>query len=123
MPAEIRTKLLLDGQAVLEPDYAQMHAQIVYAKRGIRLVGDAYETLAFPREFGTFNIALNAGSRGAVGAIANKLNISRSTASKLLAEIKAKHKSVADVFCSDTGVDLMRIDSDITLECLKRCQA
>jgi hypothetical protein len=125
LPSDVRLNLSLDCQPALEPDFAQLHPQIIYALRGIRLVGDAYETQAFPRELGkrAFNIALNAGPRGAVGAIANKLNISRSTASLLLTEIKAKHKPVADIFCSDAGVNLMRIDSDITVECLKRCQA
>jgi hypothetical protein len=34
-----------------------------------------------------------------------------------------KHKAVADVFCSDAGVGLMRIDSDIILNALTSCQA
>lgn len=52
MPAAERTRLLLNGQPVLEPDYAQIHAQIIYASRGIALVGDAYQTGEFSREFG-----------------------------------------------------------------------
>jgi hypothetical protein len=124
-PAD-RAHLLLDGQPVLEPDFAQIHAQIIYALRGISLVGDAYDTGEFPREFGkrAFNIAVNAKNRpGAVGAVAKELEIDRRTASKLLAAIEAKHKRVADIFCSDAGVGLMRIDSDITLEAVKQCQA
>jgi hypothetical protein len=60
---------------------------------------------------------------GAVAAIAKELEIERRTASKLFAAIEAKHNQVADIFCSDAGVGLMRIDSDITVEAVKQCQA
>ena len=61
IPRKDRPYLVLDGEPVLEPDYAQIHAQIIYAQRGLPLVGDAYETGVFPREAGkkAFNIALN----------------------------------------------------------------
>jgi hypothetical protein len=117
---------LLNDQPVLEPDYAQIHAQIIYALRDIPLVGDAYETGEFPREFGkrAFNIAVNARNlRAAVAALAHELWIGRRTASKLISTISRKHKQIADIFCSDAGVDLMRIDSDITLEAVRLCQA
>jgi hypothetical protein len=41
----------------------------------------------------------------------------------VISSVTAKHDRVADVFCSDIGVDLMRIDSDITLEAVRSCQA
>jgi hypothetical protein len=126
LPAADRARLLLNGEPVLEPDYAQIHAQIIYALRGIPLVGDAYETGEFPREFGkrAFNIAVNARSlRAAVAALAHELGTDRVTAAKVISSVTAKHDRVADVFCSDFGVDLMRIDSDITLEAVRSCQA
>jgi hypothetical protein len=66
---------------------------------------------------------LNARDRGCVTAIARELGIDRRAASKLLAAIRSKHRRVADAFCSDAGVRLMRIDSDIILAAVKRCQA
>jgi hypothetical protein len=125
IPAADRAKLLLDGQPVLEPDYAQLHAQILYAAREIALTGDAYATAEFPREFGkkAFNIALNARNSGCVEAIASELCIDRGAASKLLAAIRSKHRRVADAFCSDAGVRLMRIDSDIIVAAVKQCQS
>jgi hypothetical protein len=126
LSAADRARIFLNGLPVLEPDYGQIHAQIIYALRQIPLVGDAYETGEYPREFGkrAFNIGVNAGSpRGAVAAIAKELNIDRPTASKLLAEIRAKHKLVGDIFCSDAGVGLMKIDADITICAVKKCQA
>ena len=58
-----------------------------------------------------------------MAAISKNLNMGRRTASKLLDAIVAKHKSVADIFCTDRGVTLMRIDSDIILNAVKECQA
>lgn len=126
LQSRYRATMTLNGEPVLEPDYAQLHAQIIYAVREIPLIGDAYETGEFPRHYGkqAFNIAVNAKSHSsAIAAIANDLNTDRRTASKLLDTITTKHKPVLDVFCSDAGVALMRIDSDITLDAVKHCQA
>jgi hypothetical protein len=62
--AEIMVKAFVarfPGTKNCEVRYAQIHAQIIYALRGIPLVDDAYETGEFPREFGkrAFNIAVN----------------------------------------------------------------
>jgi len=95
-----RAQLLLDGGQVLEPDYRQLHAAIIYAQRETPLPGDAYETAEFPRAFGklAFNIAINARTRrGAVLAVAKELEVDRQTASKLLTAIGAKHKAISDV--------------------------
>jgi hypothetical protein len=121
-----RRYILLNGEPVLEPDYAQIHAQIIYALKGVSLIGDAYETGEFPRAWGkkAFNIGINAKSKlGAIAAISKELKISRRNASKLLGAITAKHQQVSDIFCSDAGVDLMKIDADITLRALQHCQS
>jgi hypothetical protein len=126
LPSEYRAAMTLDGEPVLEPDFAQLHAQIIYALRELPLKGDAYETGIFPRNYGklAFNIAVNARTpRGAVSAIAKHLSIERRSAVVLLDAITKKHKLIADFFCSDCGVLLMKVDSDITLEAVKGCQA
>jgi hypothetical protein len=120
-----RAQLLLNGQEVLEPDYRQLHAAIIYAQREIPLTGDAYETAEFPRAFGkvAFNIAINARTqRGAVLAVAKELEVDRRTASKLLNAISTKHKVISEILFSDAGVLLMKIDADITLYAVQRCQ-
>ena len=76
------------------------------------------ETDDFSRDQGklAFNIAVNAKDhRRAIAAISEHLMMKRQPASKLLNAIIGKHKPVADIFCSDAGVSLMKIDSDITL--------
>jgi hypothetical protein len=126
LPSEYRAALTINGEPVLEPNFAQFHAAIIYGLRGIPLVGDAYETSEFPRAQGklAFNIALNAtNERTAVAAIAHHLNIERKQASLLLQAIKRKHKPIADVFCSDSGVSLMRRDSEITLRAVEDCHS
>ena len=42
-----RAYILLNGEPVLEPDYAQIHAQIIYALKGIPLIGDALKPAIF----------------------------------------------------------------------------
>ena len=126
LPSRYRAAMTINGEPVLEPDFGQFHAAIIYGLRNIRLVGDAYETAEFSRDQGklAFNIALNARSeRCAVAAISQHLNLERRRASDLLAAIKRKHKPIADVFCSDAGVSITRIDSDITLHAVKDCQS
>ena len=121
-----RGQILLNGEPVLEPDYAQIHAQIIYALKGIPLTGDAYETGEFPRAWGkkAFNIGINAKNKlGAMAAISKELQISRRNASKLLDAVMAKHREVSETFCSDAGVGLMKIDADITLRAIQECQA
>jgi hypothetical protein len=121
-----RRYILLNGEPVLEPDYAQIHAQIIYALKGISLIGDAYETGEFPRAWGkkAFNIGINVNNKlGAIAAISKDLKISRRNASRLLDAVMAKHRQVSDIFCSDAGVGLMKIDADITLRAVQHCQA
>jgi hypothetical protein len=121
-----RSYILLNGEPVLEPDYAQIHAQIIYALKGISLIGDAYETGEFPRGWGkkAFNIGINAKNKlGAIAAISKELKIVRRDASKLLDVVMAKHREVSDIFCSDAGVGLMKIDADITLCAVQHCQS
>jgi hypothetical protein len=121
-----RAYILLNGEPVLEPDYAQIHAQIIYALRSVSLIGDAYETGEFPRAWGkkAFNIGINAKNKlGAIAAISKELKISRRNASKLLGAVTVKHRQVSDIFCSDAGVGLMKIDADITLHAVRHCQA
>lgn len=126
LPSRYRAAMTINGEPVLEPDFAQLHAQIIYGLRDNPLIGDAYETGEFPRKHGklAFNIAVNAKNpRSAVAAISEHLRIGKQTASKLLDAIIAKHNPVANVFCTDVGVTLMKIDSDITLDAVRQCQA
>ena len=54
-----------------------------------------------------------------MGALANDAWISRGDAAQLLAAIEKRHKPIDDAFCSDAGVRLMRIDSELILGALR----
>jgi hypothetical protein len=125
LPARYRGLILINGERTLEPDFVALHPSIIYALRGIHLVADPYETAEFPRAHGKagFNIALNAKSySSARAAIARDLNFDMASATRLLRAITLKHRAVSDLFFSDAGVRLMRIDSDIALNTVMSCQ-
>jgi hypothetical protein len=125
LPARHRAMMLINGEATLEPDFVALHPSIAYALRGVQFVGDPYETAEFPRNYGKagFNIALNAkSSSSARAAIARDLNLDMASATRLLRAIILKHRAVSDLFFSDAGVRLMRIDSDIALNTVTSCQ-
>jgi hypothetical protein len=125
LPSRQRAVMLINGEPTLEPDFVALHPSIIYAMRGVHLVGDPYETAEFPRAHGKvgFNIALNAKSYStARAAIARDLNLDMATATRLLRAITLKHRAVSDLFLSDAGVRLMRIDSDIALNTVMSCQ-
>jgi hypothetical protein len=124
LPSRARATMLVNGEPTLEPDFVALHPSIAYALRGVQFVGDPYET-EYPRDYGkaAFNIALNAKSyRSARAAIARDLSLDMTTATKLLRAITSKHRAVSDLFFSDAGVRLMRIDSDIALNTVMSCQ-
>jgi hypothetical protein len=122
IPKTARGDLTIDGEETAEADYAALHVSILYGERGIRFHGDAYAVDDFPRDqikLG-FNIAVNArNKRAAVGALANDAGISRANAAQLLAAIEKRHKPIGEAFCSDAGVRLMRIDSELILGALR----
>jgi hypothetical protein len=122
IPKTVRGDLTIDGEATAEADYAALHASILYGERGIKLHGDAYEIDNFPRDqvkLG-FNIAVNArNKRSAVGALADDAGISPGSAAQLLTAIEKRHKPIGDAFCSDAGVRLMRVDSELILGALR----
>jgi len=125
LPARHRALMLINGEATLEPDFVALHPSIIYASHGIRLVGDPYETADFARDYGktAFNVAVNAKSYpSARAAIAHDLELDMASATRLLRAITSKHRAVSDQFFSDTGVRLMRIDSDIALNTVVTCQ-
>jgi hypothetical protein len=122
IPKVVRGGLMINGEATAEADYTALHASMLYGQRGLKFQGDPYDVDKFPRnqiKLG-FNIALNARNRrAAVGALAHDANITRAHAGKLLAAIEQRHKPIVEAFCTDAGVRLMRIDSELILGALK----
>jgi hypothetical protein len=126
LPRGRRRQLVLNGEAVVEPDFEQMHVSMLYAMSGQRLEGDAYETGEFPREHGklAFNVALNARTRqGAIAALTKKPNwpYAHKETSSLIEVLKRRNAPIAEYLHADIGICLMRTDSNITRDVMKAC--
>jgi len=126
LPKCFRAQLLINGEPVAEPDYRGLHAALIYAERGMRLVGeeDPYEIDGFERGQSklAFLIAVNSKStRDAIGSLVRRHGMDRAAATNIIAAIMAKHNRVSDAFCSDAGIRLMRQDSDLILASTRAC--
>lgn len=118
MPRISRRRLIIDGEPVVELDYAQLHPRLLYEFAGQDLARDAYTLDGWNRPLckKAFNILLNAPSyQSALGALARELGSPdrKSRARQLIAEIKRKHRPVEGHFHSGIGLRLQRIDADM----------
>jgi hypothetical protein len=136
IPKTARQSLTVNDEPTVEADYRSLHPTILYNEAGIRFCGDAYDVDGFERrdvKLG-FNIAINAkDKRTAVWALAygfarrradndNDIVVTvadRQHAANVITAIKRRHKPIERHFCSDAGVRLMRIDSELILGALR----
>lgn len=132
LPKIRRAQLLINNEPTFEPDFEFLHPRLLYAMRGAVLVGDPYVTGVFPRDHGklALNVALNAWSiplainalmfrnRESPGAWPH----SRSYTEKLVNAVVARNAPIAADIGADRGVDLMHIDSAMTVRILKACE-
>ena len=125
IPKKARASLTINGEPVAEADYRSLHASILYSQAGIPFSGDAYDIDGFERAEvkRCFNIAINAKTKAAaVAATAHHLGKSRHHCAQLVQAIQHRHKPIQHQFCSDAGVRLMRIDSELILSALEGMQ-
>jgi hypothetical protein len=118
LPKRYRAQLLINGESVAEPDYRGLHAALIYAARGVPLVGDPYDLDGFERGQCklAFLVAVNSKSlRDAISSLVRRHGMDRTAATNIIAALKAKHNRVSDALCSDAGIRLMRQDSDLIL--------
>ncbi|MCJ2018957.1 hypothetical protein MKK84_16155 [Methylobacterium sp. E-065] len=128
LPRHWRHRLLIDEEPVAEPDFAQLHPMLLYALRGCRLEGDAYETGEFSREHGklAFNVALNTRTpQGTIAALANKPSwtLTPAQTGDLLEALARRNAPIADCLHADQGIALMNLDSRIMMRAVQRCIA
>lgn len=127
LPKERRKELRINGEIIVEPDFACLHPTLLYAMKGIRLDYDPYDTGSFPRDHGklALNIGINCkkGLKGAVDTLMFKdgWKESRSYTKRLVDDIAARNEPIKEFIGSDAGVRLMGIDSRMALDVLKRC--
>ena len=69
IPKELRSKLLLNGQPICEPDHKNLHPRLLYARKGIvwSVTDEAYEINDWPRPIvkPAFNTMINANTEQA----------------------------------------------------------
>lgn len=127
MSKEARKQIQINGEPVVEIDYATLHPALIYAQAGVPMPDDCYNIHSWPRDLvkRAFLILINAGTEnGARTSIAQQQEISQlrvrpgsreafQVARELIADIKAYHWKVADAFHSDRGIELQRLDGDL----------
>ena len=120
-----RAYLTIDGEDVVELDYANLHPRILYMQSGQPFNGEDVYALEGEWTRGqvkvAFLIIINAKShKGAWGAIVRETGLSKDAARDLIRAIKACHPQIKHVFHSNCGVELMNIDSHLVLRVLRR---
>ena len=132
LPKKLRQFILIDGKPTVELDFSAYHILMLYHLKGIDYPDDPYTACGGPEMRKAFKIAsligINAPSiRKAYRAILAKFeeeNIPLPAVKRplkhLIETFKAKHEPIADSICSDVGIELQNIDSNIMNAILMR---
>jgi hypothetical protein len=130
LPKAQRAQLTIDGCAVAEHDFAQLHPRLLYAEFGLEPDGDAYSISGYEHERAlvkcAWQILINASSkRAAVMAIAWELGGSQHQAQavQLLAALAQHHARIEQAFCSGRGLRLQYLDSQLMFAIQRRCMS
>ncbi|SDM28834.1 hypothetical protein SAMN05216360_101446 [Methylobacterium phyllostachyos] len=135
LPKERRAELLINGEFVIEPDFAALHPTLLYALRGHVLQHDPYALRGYERSVGkaVLNRAINAKTIPlAIGSLMEKRHVLKSDGSpewvygyKETAHIVEKvldaNPAIRDDIGSDAGVRLMGIDAGMMHRVMKAC--
>ncbi|WBU27754.1 hypothetical protein OOZ54_13880 [Rhodopseudomonas palustris] len=110
-----RKYFLINGEAVEEPDYEQLHPRLLYALAGKVLTGDAYTIHGWSRKTVkiAFNVLINASTLCEARASIAKEIGDKTSANMLIAAIKFRHDKVRDYFHSGYGIRLQNLDSEM----------
>lgn len=136
-PSDYRSSIFMNDEAVSEVDYSGLHIIILYALEGIDYWNEynegPYENLERPdfiEEEDDYRaivkslmlVAINAASdTAAFGAFRQNeetgspyKKLKNSQLLEILDPLRTKHKPIQHMFASDSGINLMNIDSNIT---------
>ncbi|MGD1172149.1 hypothetical protein [Mycobacterium seoulense] len=128
LPKEQRAEMteVIDGivEPFVEIDYSAHHLRLAYAQAGKKIPpGDPYDIPGFDRSLVKLAglVSFNArDKKDAVGAVMGETGCSYDEAEAVIAAIRHKHYRIRDFFYSDAGARLMRTDSDMSIEIMKR---
>lgn len=134
IPSDYRKNLTINGEAVSEPDFDCLHAQLLYALVG-RIIDknfDPYQTNGdFDRAYGKLALLIGVNARtaqAAVYALAGAIQENRdeetldiSYAAAVLRRIKEINEPISQFIGSDQGVKLQKIDGDLAIRVVQAC--
>lgn len=121
MPREDRLKLMLEGGAVVELDYANLHPRIAYAMKGIAIAGDLYSIDGCSRSEvkKAFQVLFNCESRK--HAINTVRSLGIKNVEQLLTKIEEAHEQIkASFYNPPFGMVLQNTDAWIAERVLKK---
>jgi hypothetical protein len=123
---ECRQRLTIDGEPVVELDFKNLHAVLLYAEAGATPPADSYSIGRWPRNLVKlgFLVLVNAKSHQAAKLkLANDEHMAEiappgsqkamQAADRLIGDIKRVHAPISRYFHSDAGARLMEKDSRI----------
>ncbi|WP_331327231.1 hypothetical protein [Methylobacterium fujisawaense] len=138
LPKDRRLDLLINGEVVIEEDFASLHPRLLYAMRGERMPAgfDCYALPHYQRWVGklALNVAINAATlNAAAGALMEKARHKKADGSpvwpygwaetrRIIDKVIAHNPAIAGYIGSDAGVSLMAIDARMALDVLKACE-
>lgn len=128
LPKDRRGELLLNGEILIEEDFASLHPCLLYAMKGIKLDFDPYDAWGFPRQHAKWALNIGFNCKGGLAGIAQTLmhredwGQSYRYTQKLVEEVAARNEPIKEFLGSDAGVMLMGIDSRMALDVLKGCR-
>lgn len=124
--ADMRKRIVIDGEQVVELDFSSLHPAMLYAEAGAEMPADCYDISPWPRDLVKLGVLvlINAKTQHqARSAIAHKPVIAALAqpgsqqalrlVQELIDDIKRIHKPIARAFHSDAGARLMRRDSEL----------
>lgn len=124
--ADMRRRIAIDGEQVVELDFSSLHPAMLYAEAGATMPADCYDISPWPRDIVKLGVLvlINAKSEHTARlAIAHKAVMrplaepgsqqAMRFAQDLIDDIKRTHQPIAHAFHSDAGARLMRQDSEL----------
>lgn len=123
-PKEDRKTITINGEPVTGLDFSSCHLSLVYANAGIKAPeGDLYDIPSVDRKTAKqINMYALAGKKmsSCISMVAREKNIDEAIVKQGFQEFLEKHAAVSDKFFIRHNMTLMRQESDITNEVLKK---
>ena len=121
IPSDWRRFITLEGEPVVELDFDNLHFHMLYAKRGLRLEGDAYDIgdVSLDREHIKLlaNVMINARNSPQLYAWSRKEEeldgYTKEEIKEAVYALRNRHAPIEDAFHSDAGIYLQNEDSEI----------